>query len=329
MNNPVCMNAVFAEGRRLGVIYNPRAGSSGAGGTLDAILRVLTGTGAHVQHWPARNASQVRELTERCLAQRVDCVIGMGGDGTLNAIGSRLVDTGVPFAALPGGTFNYFVRNLGIPNEALAAMHALLDSKVIGVSIGAVNDQVFLNNASFGMYRRVIEERERHKSRFGRNRAVALVSGVVTALRSHPVYEVELQTGAHAHRVLSPMVFFGCNRLQMAALSPRLAQCAEREALAVLALLPMTRLDIVRVGARALTGTLDASDRVHTLCADEFVVHRAGHTVRCAIDGEVRKFLLPLRVRLRRQALQVLVPRAGGAPGMEDAIMGPGSSLPR
>jgi hypothetical protein len=32
--------------------------------------------------------------------------------------------------------------------------------------------------------------------------------------------------------------------------------------------------------------------------------------VRCALDGEVRKFLLPLRVRLRKHALHVLVPRA-------------------
>jgi hypothetical protein len=44
--------------------------------------------------------------------------------------------------------------------------------------------------------------------------------------------------------------------------------------------------------------------------------------VRCAIDGEVRKFLLPLRVRLHRQALRVLVPRSA-APGMKDAVMQP------
>jgi diacylglycerol kinase family enzyme len=247
----------------------------------------------------------------------------MGGDGTLNAIASRLVDNDVPLAALPGGTFNYFARNLGLPNDALAAVQALLDSEVRDIPVGMVNDQVFLNNASFGLYRRVIEERERHKSRFGRNRAVALLSGIVTASRAHPLYEVELHSSAAgSHRLLSPMVFFGCNHLQLAALSPRLADCAARGQLAVLALMPMTRLDIIRTGARALAGTLDASARVRILCAEDLRVQRAGHTVRCAIDGEVRKFLLPLRVRLHRQALRVLVPRSA-APGMKDAVMQP------
>ena len=313
------MSAAFGAGHRLGIIYNPRAGRKGSRAVLAAVLDTFAKSGAQVLHWPARNASQVRELTERCLAQRVDAVIGMGGDGTLNAIASRLVDSGVPFGALPGGTFNYFVRNLGLPDDALEAARVLLDGAVRAISVGAVNDQVFLNNASFGLYRRVIEERERHKARFGRNRVVALLSGAVTALRSHPVYDVELHTRQVTHRLRSPMVFFGCNRLQMAALSPRLEGCAQRDALAVLALKPMSRLDMLRVGARALTGTLDASDRVEVLCADDLVVERAGHTVRCALDGEVRKFLLPLQVRLRRQALHVLVPRAAAAPGINDA----------
>jgi diacylglycerol kinase family enzyme len=304
------MNAAFGKGHRLGVIYNPRAGSEGSRQALREVLEVLAQSGARVQYWPARNASQVRELTGRCLEQGVDAVVGIGGDGTLNAIGSRLVGTGVMFGALPGGTFNYFVRNLGLADDTLTAARELLRSEVRAVAVGEVNDQVFLNNASFGLYRRVIEERERHKSRFGRSRSVALMSGMVTALRSHPVYEVELHTAQGARHLLSPMVFFGCNRLQLAQLSPRLAQCAERESLAVLALKPMTRVDLLRVGARALTGTLDASERVEVLCADDLVVHRAGHTVRCALDGEVRKFLLPLRVRLRKHALHVLVPRA-------------------
>jgi diacylglycerol kinase family enzyme len=324
MNTPRLERAFFEKGRRLGVIYNPRAGSAGSGQVLAGVLDTLARSGAQVQHWAARNASQVCELTERCLSQAVDVVVGIGGDGTLNAIGSRLVGTGVPFAALPGGTFNYFVRNLGLPDDAVAAAHALLDGDMREIGVGTVNGTVFLNNASFGLYRHVIEERERHKSRFGRNRVVALLSGLVTALRPHAVYEVELNAAsAGTYRLRSPMVFFGCNRLQMAALSPRLAGCVEHDELAVLALMPMTRLDTIRVGVRALNGTLDASDRVRILCTHDSVVHRAGHTVRCAIDGEVRKFLLPLHVALRPRALRVLVPRAPGMPGMKDAVMHP------
>lgn len=48
-----------------------------------------------------------------------------------------------------------------------------------------VNDRIFLNNASFGLYTEIIEDRERHKRVLGRSRWVALLSVILMGLRSH------------------------------------------------------------------------------------------------------------------------------------------------
>lgn len=302
--------SILDKGKRLALVYNPRSGSAQA----DLPARLLTrmgARGAHVSALPARSPSSMQAALDRCLDARIDAVFALGGDGTLRAIASRLAGSGIPLGALPGGTFNYFVRNLGLPAEPLEAFEAMCGGVVRSVHVGEVNGQIFLNNASFGLYRRLIEERERHKALLGRSRLVALLSGALTLLGRHPVYHVELRSG-ETHRALdSPMVFFGCNVLQLSRLSSTLAGCAQQGRLAVLALRPLRRADTLALAARALTGTLEGAAQVELLCAESLVVERSGHTVRCALDGEVRKMLLPLEVGLRRDALRVLAPAGG------------------
>src|SRR5580692_12360270 len=53
---------------------------------------------------------------------RADLVIACGGDGTVTACATGLVDSGVPLAVIPVGTGNILARNLGLP---IALRHAL------------------------------------------------------------------------------------------------------------------------------------------------------------------------------------------------------------
>jgi len=302
--------SILDKGKRLALVYNPRSGSAQA--DLPARLLARMGArGAHVAALPARSPATMQAALDRCLDAPLDAVFALGGDGTLRAIAARLVGSDVPLGALPGGTFNYFVRNLGLPGDPLAALEAMCSGVVRSVHVGEVNGQIFLNNASFGLYRRLIEERERHKSMLGRSRLVALLSGALTLLGRHRVYRVTLRSADALRTLDSPMVFFGCNALQLSRLSRTLAGCAQQGHLAVLALRPLRRADTLALAARAFARMLEEAGEVEMLCAQSLMVERSGHTVRCALDGEVRKLLLPLEVRLRKDALRVLAPAGG------------------
>ena len=110
-------------------------------------------------------------------------VVGAGGDGTLNTVAAAVLGQGVPFGILPQGTFNYFGRRYGISQETEVALRAAA-RQVRPVQVGLLNDRPFLVNASLGLYPQLLEDREAFKQKFGRNRLVALWSGLVTLMRA-------------------------------------------------------------------------------------------------------------------------------------------------
>ena len=117
-------------------------------------------------------------------AKRTDGVVVVaGGDGTVNLVAGLCCKHGVVMSIIPLGTFNYFARELMIPLDVNAAAQLLLNGQINRVRVGHVNQHLFLNNASFGLYTRIIRNREADKSRFGRFRLVAVLSAIATFLR--------------------------------------------------------------------------------------------------------------------------------------------------
>lgn len=68
-----------------------------------------------------------RAMTAQAVRERVDLVLGAGGDGTIRVICSGLAGTGIPFGLIPAGTGNLLARNIGIPLDEAAALDVAFD----------------------------------------------------------------------------------------------------------------------------------------------------------------------------------------------------------
>jgi diacylglycerol kinase family enzyme len=66
-------------------------------------------------------------MTEQAVREKVDLVLGAGGDGTIRVICSGLANTGIPFGLIPAGTGNLLARNIGIPLDEVAALDVAFD----------------------------------------------------------------------------------------------------------------------------------------------------------------------------------------------------------
>jgi diacylglycerol kinase (ATP) len=68
-----------------------------------------------------------RAMTRKAVREKVDLVIGAGGDGTIRVICSGLAGTGIPLGVIPAGTGNLLARNIGIPLDEAAALSVAFD----------------------------------------------------------------------------------------------------------------------------------------------------------------------------------------------------------
>lgn len=295
------------------VVMNAGSGSRDRAATGREIERVLGGSGRDAQLFLARRPTEVARLAARAAEERPGILAGAGGDGTLNAVAAVALARHLPFGAIPLGTFNYFAREHGISLEPGKAAETLLTGAVRPVTVGDVNGRLFLNNASIGLYRRLIEQREVDKRRFGRNRLVALVSGLIALLREHRPYRLGLEIDGLPVELTTLTVFFGRNALQMERLGLDEALCVERGELAILAPREVGRIQLLELALRGALARLESAENLRQHCAMEITVDRLdGKTrhIRVALDGETVECALPLRIRSVRDALQAVLPPA-------------------
>jgi diacylglycerol kinase (ATP) len=90
-------------------------------------------------------------LAREAMEAGVDTVIACGGDGTLNEVLNGLEGTRVGLGIIPVGTANDFARQVGIPDDASAAMDIILRRKPVVIDTAAMNGRRFLNVSSGGI----------------------------------------------------------------------------------------------------------------------------------------------------------------------------------
>ncbi len=237
-------------------------------------------------------------------------VVAAGGDGTINLVASLVLESGLPFGVIPLGTFNYFARDLGIPLEPGAAALAIAQGHIRRVHVARVNGHLFLNNASFGLYRHLLEERERYKKRFGRYKVVAVLAALAALWRYRKIYTLHLELDGKPVTIRTPLLFLGLNSLQLEKLDLEIARCTQAGLLAVIALQPTSRWHLLGLALRGALGGLHDSPDLRCFGASRVEITQKGRRrTRVAVDGESLDCDMPLHLEVQRDALQVVVPR--------------------
>jgi len=77
-------------------------------------------------------------------------VVAVGGDGTINEIGSALLGSGVPLGIIPEGSGNGLALYLGIPMNESAAIGRINRFETEQVDTGEINGRHFFNMAGMG-----------------------------------------------------------------------------------------------------------------------------------------------------------------------------------
>jgi YegS/Rv2252/BmrU family lipid kinase len=289
------------------VIISLASGSGNKEEISGKISEIFDANGIAVDISLAQNGDEVADLARTAAHDHWNTIVAGGGDGTINAIASRIVDTDKVLGVLPLGTLNHFARDLKLPNDLEAAVRAIAAGHVTNVDVGEVNGRVFVNNSSLGLYPTIVREREK-KQRLGSRKWPAFIWAAFTALRRYPFLDVRLIADGKKFHRRTPFVFIGNNEYVMETFNIGMRECLDRGNLSVYITHRTGRWGLVRLALRALLGQLKNEKDFMALRTREVTIETRHKRLRVAFDGEVDVMEGPLHYRIRPGALRVIVP---------------------
>ena len=296
------------------IVLNTGSGSQDAGHTREVIERLLGEAGRRHRVLPVQDGRRLPAVAWQAVQEarmQQGIVVAAGGDGTINAVAQAVLGSGLPFGVLPQGTFNYFSREYGIPADTESAVRLLLNGRLRSVQVGRVNDRIFLVNASLGLYPQVLQDREAFKQQWGRYRFNAVLSALMTVMREHRDWDLELELGDRQVQVRTATLFVGNNRLQLDKLGLPESAVIGEGALAAVMVKPLNRLGLILLALRGAMGRLAEADAAVNFAFRRMTVRPHGRRTRriaVAIDGEVLRFDAPLTFDVAPRPLQMLLP---------------------
>ena len=309
--------------RPLYIVMNAGSGRHNASATRQRLETVMREHDQPHMFLACRHPRHLPDRIEEAVRRAGECdgiVVAAGGDGTIRTVAQRVLAAGLPFGVLPMGTFNYFARDNDVPQDPLAAIEILMQSAQAGaerlVQVAQLNDQVFLVNASIGLYPKLLEDREVMKRRFGRSRLVAIWAALVSLVqrRTDMLLRIEHSGGPGEHDadvLHACTLFVGNNTLQLQDVG-LLDSGEAAQQLAVLVMPPAPLLQHMMLAARAMVGRLAGSDNMtHLSCARlivEPLARAQRRQVKVAMDGETAWMKPPLVFHVSRRPLRLVAP---------------------
>ena len=157
------LRAAPLEGRRHGparhpvLLMNPKSG----GGKVGRFGLVAECQARGIEPVVLEPGDDLVALAEDAVARGAD-VIGMaGGDGSQALVATVASKHGLPHVVVPAGTRNHLALDLGLDRDnVVGALDAFADGVEHAVDLATVNGRVFVNNASLGLYAKIVQAPE-------------------------------------------------------------------------------------------------------------------------------------------------------------------------
>ena len=260
----------------------------------------------------AQGGDEITRLAREAARGPYRVIVAAGGDGTINSVAAAVLDTDKILGVLPLGTLNHFAKDLGIPVELETAARTIIEGYTTDVDVAEVNNRIFLNNSSLGLYPTIVRERQK-RERLGFRKWPAFFWATIQAFRRYPFLDVQLRVNGELLDRLTPFVFVGNNEYAMDLFNVGLRDRLDKGVLSIYITHRTSRLKLIGLALRAMAGRLRDDKDFLALSSNEVKIETRHKRLRVAFDGEIELMETPLQYRIRTRALRVFVPKEAEA----------------
>jgi diacylglycerol kinase family enzyme len=136
------------------LLMNPKSG----GGKVERFNLVEEARRRGIEPVVLAPGDDLLRLAEQAVADGADVVGMAGGDGSQALVAGVAAAHDVGFVCVPAGTRNHLAMDLGLDREdVVGALDAFGEAVERRIDLGLVGDRVFVNNATVGLYAKIVQ----------------------------------------------------------------------------------------------------------------------------------------------------------------------------
>lgn len=288
------------------LIVNPKAGNGRAIKADIPELAKKQGINVVV----TKKGDNIEALARQAARAGADVIGISGGDGSIGAAAKVALEFNLPLVVLPGGTRCHFARDLGLDPNRIADSLAGFTGTERRIDVANINDRIFLNNASFGLYADIVAHPEyrEHKMEVSRKVLGSIATG------DQKPYDLQFQHNNTKFKQ-AVQVLISVNSYN----TVNISELGHRERLdgGVLQVTAVTRLNDALVKTLLQPTTLNKLSKLKSLPdfhqweATKFEVTSSAKTLHVGVDGETETYNTPVVIKIMSAALRIFVPAEG------------------
>jgi diacylglycerol kinase family enzyme len=293
----------------IAVIVNARAGTAAGQAPIGTELADLfRAAGRDAEIITLHNRESTIDAA-RTASAHASIVVAAGGDGTVSSVVAGVLESPAALGVLPLGTLNHFAKDLGIPLDLREAIAVVAAGHIRQVDVGRLNEHVFVNNSSIGIYPSIVGAREDLRRR-GHRKWPAMVMATLRVLRRHRGVTVSIDVDGERRTWRTPFVFVGNNEYSIDGIGLG-ARARLDEGRLFVYLAPRVRArHLPMLFVKSLLGRGRLPGGFEIMPATELWIDVSrNRRHRVAFDGEVTTMNSPLHFRACPKALPVVLPQ--------------------
>lgn len=252
-------------------ILNPISGSHGKEDVAKIIDETLDKSIFDSRICLTEYAGHAAEIANRCVAEGIDTVVAVGGDGTVNEVARSLVHTDTALGIIPRGSGNGLARHLCIPMDIRKAIGIINSYKIEALDYGVINELPFFCTCGMGFDAFISLK----FTEAGKRGPITYIENVLKeGLKYEPeTYEVEDETGAKKYKAFLIACANASQYGNNAYIAPKATMTDGL--MDVIIMEPFDVFDAPQISIDLLNKTLNKNSKIKTFRAKSIRIHRS------------------------------------------------------
>jgi diacylglycerol kinase family enzyme len=294
--------AVSSPPRHPVLLCNPWSG----GGKVESFGLIALAHQLGVEVVVLERGLDLEQLARDAIRRGADCLGMAGGDGSQALVASIAIEHDLPFVCVSAGTRNHFALDLGLDrDDPRDSMRAFKDAVVRRIDYATVNDRLFVNNASLGVYATVVQQDAY------RDDKTATTKALLPELLGRQAESFDLQfTTPDGDEVEGAFLIEVSNNPYVTGVSLEAARRDRLDTgtLGVVAVSTPTGREAAKLVALSVAGQRRRSQYWHEFTTASFEIRSRSGSAFVGVDGEALEMNTPVRFESHHLGLRLLVP---------------------